>query len=168
VTAAPQGDGPFEYRWSTGANTPSITVTAGAAGTRIDRSVTVRDTRDGTARNRRAAIEVRGEEEPADPDEPPDVCDRFGGVPGGAAGAAPVASVRDARTRDGARRLVYRARGASGGAGRYDHHMAVLLYSDGPFNRGFPMSGTTSTRSNRSRSSNSRPTCFRPRASAQR
>lgn len=46
LTAAPRGNGPFTYRWSNGATTKSITVTAGAAGTTKSHSVTVTDTRE--------------------------------------------------------------------------------------------------------------------------
>ena len=46
LTAQPQGDGPFTYLWSNGATTPSISATAGGAGTSKTFSVTVRDTRE--------------------------------------------------------------------------------------------------------------------------
>jgi hypothetical protein len=44
LTAAPVGDGPFTYRWSNGATTPQITLTAGANNTTQRLTVTVTDT----------------------------------------------------------------------------------------------------------------------------
>lgn len=50
LTATPTGDGPFYYRWSTGASSPSISLIAGRRGTSGTYSVTVTDAEEHAAR----------------------------------------------------------------------------------------------------------------------
>jgi subtilisin family serine protease len=71
LTAQPRGDGPFTYRWSNGATTRSITVTAGAAGTVQRFSVTATDTRENKSLTASTSVTVR------DPYVPPDDCSPY-------------------------------------------------------------------------------------------
>jgi serine protease len=62
LTARPAGDGPYTYRWNDGRTSQSITVTAGAAGTRQTYSVTVQDTGDDKPHTRSVVVESAAEE----------------------------------------------------------------------------------------------------------
>ena len=70
--AVTRGDGPFTYRWHTGATTSSIQRVAGAAGTKQTLSVTVTDTRDNVAKTVSKTVGP-----PPPPPEEGTICDRY-------------------------------------------------------------------------------------------
>jgi serine protease len=61
LTAAPVGDGPFAYRWSNGATTPEVTVTAGAHNTYQRMSVTVTDLGENKSLTRTKTVKAQSE-----------------------------------------------------------------------------------------------------------
>lgn len=69
LTASPVGDGPFAYRWSTGATTKSISATAGPAGTSQTFTVSVTDTFENKTLSQTATVtsEYATDPEPIDP-----------------------------------------------------------------------------------------------------
>jgi subtilisin family serine protease len=69
LSAAPFGDGPFTYRWSTGDTNPSITVTAGPAGTQQTFTLSVTDTTESKTLSHNVTIESAYAPPPPDPVE---------------------------------------------------------------------------------------------------
>jgi len=69
VSAAPFGDGPFTYRWSTSDPTPSITVTAGPSGTQQTFTLTVTDTTENKTLAHTVTVESAHATPPPDPGE---------------------------------------------------------------------------------------------------
>jgi hypothetical protein len=60
-TLTPVGDGPFAYRWSNGATTPEVTVTAGAHNTYQRMSVTVTDLGENKSLTRTKTVKAQSE-----------------------------------------------------------------------------------------------------------